>query len=911
MTRKKEKFIIVDGNALLHRAFHAVPPLTTKKGVLVNAVYGFTTILMRVMKELKPKYTTVTFDLKAPTFRHKEYDDYKANRIKQPDELYDQLEPIKEVVKAFNIPIYEQEGFEADDLIGTVNKKLEKNKEIDTYIITGDLDALQLVDNNTFVYTLKRTMADTIIYDDKQVQERYGGLKPNQLIDYKALRGDPSDNIPGVRGIGEKTAIELLNEFGTLKNLYQKYANSRKIKPRIKELLQEYKQDAFMSQKLATIVTNVPIDFDLKKNEFTGVNREKIVKLFQELEFKTLLGKIPELETKLQVAPINNKEDDTTNNKYNLVNNEKSLKSFLYKLAKQKEFAIDTETSDLNPLTTDLIGISISWQAGSAYYLDYQAIKKSKDLKTLSKILSNPKIKKIGHNIKFDMASLSAADFDLQGVSYDTMLAAYLLNPGERRLKLDTLIFSEFGYQMTPIEELIGKKGKGQLAMSEVDTNKLSRYACEDADYTWQLYQKLKPELDKLNFNKLMDEVEVPLIPVLFTMEKNGVLIDKKYLDKINKKVTKDIASLEKRIHILADQKFNIASPLQLKKILFNKLNIPTENLKKTKTGFSTAAGELEKMRHLHPIINLISEYRELTKLKSTYIEALPQLINNKTGRVHTSFNQTITATGRLSSSDPNLQNIPIRTSLGKKIRGAFIADGGNKLVAADYSQIELRVVAHLSEDQNMLKTFQKNQDIHTTTAAFIFDLPLKDIDSDMRRKAKEVNFGVMYGMGAWGLAERTGISRPEAKEFIDRYFAKYSAMKKFTEMIVEYAKKNGYVETILGRRRYLPEINSGVAMVRNAAQRAAINHPIQGTSADIMKLAMIAVHNNLQKNHPDVKPLMQVHDELVLEVPEKKVPAIAKLLKTEMENVVKLKVPLIVNVKVGDNWLEMSSLQG
>jgi len=908
MPKKKDKFIIVDGNALLHRAFHAIPPLTTKDGQLVNAVYGFVAILMRVMKELKPKYAAVTFDLKAPTFRHEEYIEYKANRIKQPDELYEQLEPIKKIVQAFNIPIYEVEGFEADDLIGTVNKKLDANDEIETYIITGDLDALQLVDDNTSVYTLKRSIADTIIYDKTQVQERFGGLVPEQLIDYKALRGDPSDNIPGVKGIGEKTAIELLLEFDNLDTLYEKYEKSTKIKPRIKELLREYKQDAYLSRKLATIVTNVPIKFKLTDNEFAGVNREQVVKLFQELEFKTLLGKIPELEAKLDIIQSERDIDKDSGQKYILVNDKNNFKKLTDELEKQGEFAIDTETSSLDPLSAELIGISLSWQTGKAYYIDFQSVVDA-DLHPLRQILNNTDVKKIGHNIKFDMESLDTAGLPLQGIYYDTMLAAYLLNPGERRLKLDTLVFSEFGYQMTPIEDLIGKRGKGQLSMSEVKISELADYACEDADYTWRLYQKIKPEIDALHFGKLMSKVEMPLIPVLFQMEKNGVLINKEYLEKINTNVTHDINDLEKRIQALAGQKFNIASPLQLKEILFDKLDIPTDGLKKIKTGISTAAGELEKMKNLHPIINLISEYRELTKLKSTYIDALPELISQKTGRVHTSFNQTITATGRLSSSDPNLQNIPIRTPLGKQIRGAFIAGSGNKLIAADYSQIELRVVAHLSEDKNMLRTFQNNQDIHATTAAFIFDVPLTEVDPDMRRKAKEVNFGVMYGMGAWGLAERTGISRSEAKGFIDRYFKKYARMKEFTEQIVEHAKKDGYVETILGRRRYLPEINSGVIQVRNAAERAAINHPIQGTSADIMKLAMIAVHDALKKNHPDVKLLMQVHDELVLEVPEKKVKQIAELLKDKMENVIKLKVPLIVDVKVGNNWLEMEKI--
>ncbi len=909
MAAKKEKFIIIDGNALLHRAFHALPPLTTKDGILVNAVYGFVTILIRVMKELKPKYAAVTFDLAKPTFRHKQYEEYKATRIKQPDELYEQIPLIKQIVKAFNLPIYEKEGFEADDVIGTIVKQLKNNNELEVFIVTGDLDTLQLVNDHTKVYTLKRSINDTIIYDEKGVEERYNGLKPEQLIDFKALRGDPSDNIPGVKGIGEKTAIELLLKFNTLENLYQKLNQAKNIKPRIKELLEKYRDDAFLSKQLATIVTDVPIKFDLKKCEIKGVNRDEIVNIFQKLEFKTLLGKIPELENSLNLE--NNQTSSSTNDKhtYRLIDNHSNLQKFLAKLSQQKIFALDTETSSLNPWLAELVGISFCWQKGRAYFVDFNKLKNEQVLGKLKQILAKKTIKKIGHNIKFDMAALFTAGFDLQGVDFDTMVAAYLLKPGERRFKLDTLVFSEFGHQMTSIESLIGKKGKNQLSMAEVDSHTISDYACEDADYTFRLYQKLKKEIKEAKLDKLFKQIEMPLIPVLFAMEKNGVKIDEKYLNKLRNTIQKKIDDLENKIHKLCGVKFNIASPQQLKEILFKKLQIPTEGLKKIKTGISTAAGELEKMKNLHPVIPLILEYRELTKLQSTYVESLPKLINPKTGRIHTSFNQTITATGRLSSSDPNLQNIPIRTELGRKIRGAFIAEHRNKLLSADYSQIELRVVAHLSGDQNMINTFKAGKDIHQATAAYIFDVPFSAVTPEMRRKAKEVNFGILYGMGPFGLAERTGISRQEAKQFIDKYFTKYARVKQFTEEIITQARKKGYVETLFGRRRYLPEINSGVAQVRNAAERAAINMPTQGTAADIMKLAMIAVYNKISQKYPQAKLILQVHDELVLEVPEEDVKTIAKLVKYEMEHITTLKVPLVVDVKIGDNWLEMEEV--
>ncbi len=915
MVKKIDKLIIVDGNALLHRAFHAIPPLTTKSGLVVNAVYGFVTILMRVLKDIKPNYAAVTFDLKAPTFRHEVYSDYKATRVKQPDELYAQIPLIREIVQAFNITIFEKPGFEADDLIGTISRALDHKKDIETYIVTGDYDTLQLVDDNTKVYTLRRSLSDTIIYDTKEVIIKYGGLKPNQLIDFKALRGDPSDNIPGVRGIGEKTAIELLLEFKTLENLYNKYQTSVKVKPRIKELLTTYHDDAYLSKTLGTIKTDVPIKFDLANCKLHSPDKDKLIKLFQELEFKSLLGKIPELEqklnltqTSLQIATAKkNKKISTA--KYQLIDNEKKLQTLINKLKKIKLISLDTETSSTDALQAELVGISLSWQAGLAYYLDYKKLKSSKTfIKFISVLINQPKI--IGHNIKFDLNILNQAGIELNKIYFDTMIAAYLLNPGERRLKLDNLVFSEFGHEMIPIESLIGKKGKNQLSMKSLPAKEICDYACEDADFTWQLYKKLQPELTKNNLTKLFQDVEMPLITILAAMEKNGIKIDKLYLAQLNKQVTEQISNLEENIYQQVGEEFNIASPLQLKKILFEKLDIPTEGLKKIKTGISTAAGELEKMRGLHPVIDMISDYRELAKLRSTYIEALPKLINPQTGRVHTSYNQTITATGRLSSSDPNLQNIPIRTILGKKIRGSFIAEKNQVLLSADYSQIELRVVAHLANDANLIRAFQEGQDIHRTTAAFIFDVPFAKVDSDMRRKAKEVNFGVLYGMGPFGLAERTGISRMEAKQFIERYFKRFPNMKKFTQNIVTQVRNQGYVETMFGRKRYLPEINSNMAQVRNAAERAAINLPVQGTSADIMKLAMIAVWHNICSKNSDIKMLLQVHDELVFEVPASQANQVAKQIKATMESVTSLQVPLIVDVKQGKNWLEMEELE-
>lgn len=900
---KKETFVIIDGNALVHRAFHAVPPLATKDGQLVNAAYGFTSILMRVMKDLKPKYIVTSFDLAGPTFRHEAYAEYKATRTKQADELYEQFPIVKEIVSAFQIPILEKQGFEADDVIGTIAQELSKEDDINCYIVTGDMDALQLVNDTTFVYAPKRTISDVVVYDIAGVIEKYKGLKPEQLIDYKALRGDPSDNIPGVKGIGEKTAIELLHKHISLDRLYAEYPNDDSIKPRIKKLLEEYKNDAYLSQKLATIDRHVVIDWSLEDAVFTGVNREKIIELFQRLEFKSLLGKIPELEAKLSLVekPMQSKENNTVT--YHLIDQEKDLIDLIEKINKQSELAFDTETTSLNPWQSELVGISMSWQDGEAYFIYWPDLKNTKAGKDLQIVFANPNIKKIGHNVKFDIEVLLHAGFELVGPYYDTMLAAYVLHPGDRGLKLDSQVFSEFGHQMIPIEDLIGKKGKNQITMSDVPKDTLTEYAAEDADYTWRLYARMQKAIADEHMNALLDDIEFPLIPALVHMEKNGIRVDVAFLADLQKKLATDLKKIEADIYEMAGEKFNVASPKQLKVILFEKLDIPTDGLKKTKTGISTAASELEKMRGLHPIIDLISDFRELSKLQSTYVEALPKLVNSATGRVHTSFNQTIAATGRLSSSDPNLQNIPIRTELGREIRKAFVADEGHVLVAVDYSQIELRVVAHLSDDRAMIDTFANGGDIHRTTASFIFDVPADEVTTDMRRKAKEVNFGVLYGMGAYGLAQRTGISQSEAREFIEKYFSRYPKMREYTKGLIEYAREKGYVETLFGRRRYLPDIESGVAMVRKAAERAAVNLPVQGTSADIIKMAMIRAYETILKEHKDVRMLLQVHDELVFEVPEEKVKEVSEEIKNCMENITKLKVPLDVEVKTGPSW--------
>jgi DNA polymerase I len=917
MTKKRQKFVIVDGNAILHRAWHALPPtMTNKDGTVVNAVYGFLTTLFRAMKELKPDYLAVTFDRKEKTFRHEEYVEYKANREKQPDELYDQLPILKQVLEAMNIKIYEKAGFEADDVIGTLcDKKSVDRENILSVIVTGDMDALQLVDDNTEVYTMRKGMSDTVIYNEEQVKEKYNGLVPDQLIDYKGLRGDPSDNIPGVPGVGDKTAIGLMKQFGTMEKLYEKVEAKQyehvKVTERIYNLLIDNKKQALLSKKLATIIRDVDLEFKLDETEIQDYDKDEVYALFQELEFKSLLNRLPAFGTE-ERKNERTKELKNSQHEYVHVNDEKGFKAFFQELSKQKVFVFDTETDGLDVFESKLLGIAFCWQEGKAFYVE----PKKEWLAELKKIFQDSSIKKIGHNLKFDVKVLQGVGIQVENLYFDTMIASYLLNPGTRAHKLDDLVFRELGYQMTAITDLIGK-GKGQTTLALVESEKVVDYACEDADYTWRLVELLQKELKENGLQKLFNEIEMPLIPVLVEMEMTGIKIDTKHLGEMSKKVGKKIDSLTKKIYKLAGQEFNIGSPKQLKEILFEKLNISTEGLSKTKTGVSTAAGELEKMRGEHPIIELIEDYRELAKLKSTYIDALPKLVCKKTGRVHTEFNQTVTATGRLSSSNPNLQNIPIRTELGREIRQAFVAEKGYTIIAADYSQVELRVIACLAKDETMMNVFKRGEDIHSVTASKIYNVPLEKVTKEMRYGAKEVNFGVLYGMGAWGLAARKKISRFEAQEFIKAYFKSFAKVKKYIDGIKEEAKKKGYVETIFGRKRYLPEINSGVQQIRASAERMAINMPIQGTAADLMKIAMIEVRNELknltlrqaQGDKKEVKMMLQVHDELVLEVPSDRVDEVVKIIDEKMEKIHKLCVPIKVDTEVGKNWQQLRSL--
>lgn len=859
MQKTKNKLLaLIDANALLHRSFYALPPLTTQRGELVNAVYGFTSVLLKIFDELKPDYVLCAFDKKTPTFRHKIFKEYKATRQKAPVELYKQIPRIKQVISAFGIPIYEMSGYEADDIIGTLSKKVE----MENMIVTGDLDALQLVDENTKVYTLRRGVQDTVIYDKKKVTERYG-FGPEQFVDFKALRGDPSDNIPGVPGIGEKTASDLICEFGNLENLYQNL-DSPKIKERYRKLLKENKDKAFLSKKLAQIVCHIPFEINWQEAKLKKYDRNKVIKLFQELEFKSLIKRLPETGVIKQTAL-------PEKTKYQFIKSQKDFNDLLAKLKKIKGFVFYLEKDNL--------AIALSKEKIDFVPISY--------LDQLKEIFENKRIEKYGYDLKKSIIELAKKKINLAGTKFDIMIASWLLNP-MGNFELGDIAFRELGIEMPELkkEELICFKTGLILRLKEILAEKL----------------KLNKKMDELFY-----KVEIPLIKVLAQMELTGIKINLPYLKELKLDFKKSIQILEKEIYHLANQKFNISSPKQLSVILFEKLKLPTKDIKKTKLGWSTGAEELLKIEKEHAVISLIQQYRELTKLKSTYIDALPKLVDPQTSRVHTTFHQTGTVTGRLSSSDPNLQNIPIRTDLGKKIRKAFIAEKGFKLLSADYSQIDLRVLAHISQDEEMLKDFKKDKDIHTETATDIFEVTEDQVTEEMRRVAKSINFGIVYGMSPFGLSQALGIKPEEAKKYIDKYFEKHLGIALHIKKTLEEARKAGYVETLLGRRRYLPELTSESPQVRGAAERMAINMPIQGSTSDIIKMAMNEISSRLLA--VGCRLLVQVHDELLFEIKENKIAEYAKKIKEIMENIYKLNVPLKVDLKVGNNWEEMKEI--
>lgn len=917
----KERYLLIDGNALVHRAYHALPTLTTKDGRPTGAVFGFLTIFLKAMKEIKATHVAATFDLAGPTFRHNMYKEYKGTRVKADQALYDQIPVIKIVLRAMNVPIYEKEGFEADDVLGTLSKhfheKSHENSEI--FILTGDMDTLQLVNGKVKIYTPRKGLADTVIYDSKAVRARFG-LNPDQMVDYKALRGDPSDNIPGVKGIGEKTASELISDFKSLDELYKAIHAGKtgtKIRPRILELLKDQEKEARMSYELSTIVCNVPgIDPEIKAYELDSEHLSQTVKLFQSLEFRNLLAKLPKTELAESRRDSSAKAEETLlhdvpsigKQEYIFVDTEEKLQNLITELQKTTEISIDTETTGLDPITAELVGVGLCAKPGKAFYIPTKLFTSSSELKTL---LTSGKVKLIGHNIKYDMQVLHNIQYQISNIYFDTMIASYLLNAGTRQHGLDALAFNELGYQMQAIEDLIGK-GKDQTTMDKVEPAKVSWYCCEDVDMTLRLKELYEPELKKNGLVKVFEEIEMPLVEVLADVELNGIKLDVRLLNRLAGEAEIDIKDLEKKIHKLAGREFNIASPKQLKEVLFDEMKLEATNNKRTKTGVSTSADNLEKMLGQHDIIPKILEYREVTKLYSTYLTTLPEMVNKKTGRLHTSYNQTIAATGRLSSVDPNLQNIPVRgEGLGSQVRKAFVAEKGYKLLSLDYSQIELRIVAHLAKDKKMMEVFKNNEDIHSKTAMEIFGVTSEQLTKDMRRDAKTINFGILYGVSSFGLSARVGeMTMGDAKQYIRKYFEAYPQVEQYIEQIKLQVNQEGFVRNELGRMRKFPEIKSGQFFIRAAAERAAVNFPIQSLAADVIKVAMINVQKEIEKfGNLEIKMLLQVHDELVFEVKEDKVEEWAKKLIPLMEQAISLSVPIKVEGKVGDNWGEMEEM--
>lgn len=905
---KKPLLVLFDGNALVHRAFHALPPLTVSKtGEMVSAVYGFALMLLKTINELKPTHYAVAFDKAAPTFRHQMFDRYKVQRPPTPDELVNQLGRVRQLVEAFHIPIFELDDYEADDILGTLSHQAS-DQDIDAIIVTGDADAMQLVSPRVRVLTPRRAFGDTMLYDEDAVSQKYG-IKPEQIADFKGLAGDPSDNIPGVPGIGEKTAVKLLQQFGSIDRIYAHI--DEVTRPKLQALLRENEALARQSKELATIVTQTPVSLSLDDCRVSYYDRRQVTELFRELEFFSLLPKLPELETE-KVAPepyTQVKTEPPPQRAYLIINATSALDELLNRLSAAKSFAFDLETTSVNAMLAQPVGISLSPVPGEAYYIpvghvgwgQVEQLPLEQVLSRLKLPLEDASLAKFAHNGKYDITVLAEYGVTVNNLTFDTMVAAYLL--GEKSLGLKALAFSRLGIEMTPITTLIGSGAK-QISMSQVEVSQSADYACADADITGQLKDLFEAELRQQGLWQLFSEVEMPLVTVLTRIERNGVALDIELLRQMSHRLGEQLMKLEVEIYNTVGHRFNINSPQQLGSVLFQELKLPLG--RKTKSGYSTGASVLEEFRGIHPIIEFILDYRQLAKLKSTYTDALPSLINPKTGRVHTSFNQTRTATGRLSSSEPNLQNIPVRGELGRQVRQAFITPFGSRLVAGDYSQIDLRALAYLSQDESLLSAFRRDEDIHDATAAQVFGVDASQVTPDMRRVAKTVNFGVIYGMSDYGLEQATELSREESAQFIASYFEKYSGVKQYLESTKEQAKEIGYVQTLLGRRRFIPEINSSNRQVREAAERMAINMPVQGTSADIIKVAMINLDREMQKRQLKSKMLLQVHDELIFEVPEDELEEMHQLVPEIMSTAVELSVPLKVDMKTGNNWGEM-----
>lgn len=891
---RKRRLFLVDGSALAYRAYFAFVknPLITSKGENTSAVFGFTNAILRLLREEQPDYFAVVFDAGAPTFRHLEFAPYKATRQKMPQEMREQLVRVREVIEALRLPILEVEGFEADDVMGALAKRA-KNRRLEVVLVTGDKDFLQLVDDSVKVlYPHRGGRGQMELIDEEKVKEKFG-VEPARVPDVLGLMGDASDNVPGVPGVGEKTAVQLVQKYGSLEEVL---AHAQQLRRKnLQENLIRYANQARLSKQLVTIRTDAPIEVDIESLAIQEPDSERLMALFKELEFSSLLK---------EFVP----QEPMTEKVYSVIRDVTELDQLISHIRQVGYLALDLETTNTDPMRAKLVGISLAVQPYHAFYipvghlsgpnLDLNLV-----LSKLKPVLEDGQIRLCGQNIKYDLIVLARLGTQLKGMDFDTMVASYLLNPSARQHSLEALSLEYLGYRMTPISELIGK-GKGQISMAEVPVERVKDYACEDVDIALQLRNLFKSKLEEMELMGLFREVEIPLISVLADMEMTGVAIDVGFLAEMSHGLDEELKKLVAEIYELAGEEFNINSTKQLRRILFEKLKLPVS--RRTKTGYSTDVEVLEELAKKHELPRKLLDYRQLMKLKSTYVDAIPRLVHPETGRIHTSYNQTVTATGRLSSSDPNLQNIPIRTELGRAIRKAFIPqDEGWVILSADYSQVELRIMAHLSQDPILIDSFLKEEDVHTRTAALVFGVCQSAVTPDLRRQAKVVNFGIMYGMGPYGLASQLGISPQEAGRFIAEYFERYPGVRDYTFRIVREAREKGYVTTLLNRRRYLPEINSDNRMKREFAERMAINTPIQGTAADLIKVAMIRIHRKLKEMGLETRMILQVHDELVFEVPKGELERVPDLIREEMEGALKLSVPIKVDIGIGQNWYE------
>jgi len=898
MPNKKPPFVLIDGSSYLFRAFHALPELTNSKGQQTGAIYGVINMLNKLVEEYKPEHIAVVFDAKGKTFRNDMYKEYKANRPPMPDELRSQIAPLHELVEALGYPIIIVPGVEADDVIGTYARQATE-QQVDTLISTGDKDLAQLVNPHI---TLINTMSN-VVMDEAGVLDKFD-VPPGAIIDYLALMGDTSDNIPGVPKVGPKTAAKWLKQYETLDNLV---AHADEIKGKVGESLRDNLEQLPLSRELTTIKCDVELEHTISDLAMRQPQSDKLEKIYTEMEFKSWLSNLSAEGG--EATGINTSAKIETH--YETVLDKKAFNNWLSKLKKADAFAFDTETTSLDYMKARVVGVSFAVKTGAAAYVpfahDYldapEQLSEQDVLGGLKPLLEDENKNKIGQNLKYDAHVLANHNINLRGIAEDSMLESYVLDSTKRH-GMDDLALRLLGHNTIHFEDIAGKGAK-QLTFNQIDLELAGPYAAEDADITLQIHEQLKAALSQEPaLKKVYQEIELPLLTVLLKIERNGVLVDVPMLENQSGQLAERMKELEQQAYEEAGETFNLASPKQLSTILFEKLEIPSK--KKTKTGqYSTAEDVLQELAVDYPLPRLILEHRSVSKLKSTYTDKLPLQVNENTGRVHTSYNQTVAATGRLSSTDPNLQNIPVRSEEGRRIRQAFIAPVGYKLLAADYSQVELRIMAHLSEDENLLKAFADGIDVHRATAAEVFAVALDEVESEQRRAAKAINFGLIYGMSAFGLAKQLNIGRYEAQDYIDVYFSRYPGVKAYMDKTREQAHDRGYVETVFGRRLYLPEINSRNGQRRQYAERTAINAPMQGTAADIIKRAMIAVDSALASSKVDAKVVMQVHDELVVEVLEKDVEAVADLLRMEMEQAAVLKVPLVVDIGIGDNWDE------